>query len=223
MNGTGKFIPQAARPSSRAALCVIERFRHRTRPCRSALDASSIQGAREEPSRTGRVSQADPPNYFTQAFDEGPEETPPLGRTSGGVFFGAPPAGESASYPPGNTPSGLDPSPSFVLSDFTRRTSSASFCGRGDEPTWLNALRNWPASVSGNFIGSSGAGGQPRMGTPLQEKRPPALIVETYLARRRSLRNVWRRRVRASRVYVLGRFSVFEARNPCAVASFSHM
>jgi hypothetical protein len=26
-----------------------------------------------------------------------------------------------------------------------------------------------------------------------------------------------------SRVYVLGRFSVFEARNPCAVASFSHM
>ena len=31
-------------------------------------------------------------------------------------------------------------------------------------------------SVSGNFIGSSGAGGQPRMGTPLQEKRSPRLL-----------------------------------------------
>jgi hypothetical protein len=46
-----------------------------------------------------------------------------------------------------------------VSSDSTRRTSSASFCGRGDETTWLNAFRKWPASVSGNFIGSSGVGG----------------------------------------------------------------
>jgi hypothetical protein len=59
----------------------------------------------------------------------------------------------------------------------------ASFCGRGDETTWLNAFRKWPASVSGNFIGSSGVGGQPRMGTPLQEKRSPRLLcLETYLA-----------------------------------------
>jgi hypothetical protein len=70
-----------------------------------------------------------------------------------------------------------------VSSDSTRRTSSASFCGRGDETTWLNAFRKWPASVSGNFIGSSGVGGQPRMGTPLQEKRSPRLLcLETYLA-----------------------------------------
>jgi hypothetical protein len=151
--------------------------RHRTIPtsnatCRSALDASSIQGAREETLPHGPRFPGGPSKLLHAGTRRG--SPPPLGRTSGGVFFGAPPAGESASYPPGNTPSGLDPSPSFVLSDFTRRTNSASFCGRGDEPTWLNALRNWPASVSGNFIGSSGAGGQPRMGTPLQEKRPRA-------------------------------------------------
>jgi hypothetical protein len=71
-----QFIPQAARPSSRAALCVIEPpDRANTTPVR--LCASYPNIAARNPAGRATFLKRTLTNYFTQALDEGPERPRP--------------------------------------------------------------------------------------------------------------------------------------------------
>jgi hypothetical protein len=68
---------------------------------------------------------------------------------------------------PGSSPE------SSLRSAFKRRMSAASRPGRGTETTSANAVRNSPASVSGNFIRSSGTTVGRRIMTEFSDRNLP--------------------------------------------------
>jgi hypothetical protein len=77
-----QFIPQAARPSSRAALCVIEPL---------ARQASYPSIAARNPAGRAAFPKRTLTNYFTRALDEGSRETPPLSLFTLGAGFSSRP------------------------------------------------------------------------------------------------------------------------------------
>jgi hypothetical protein len=73
-----QFIPQAARPSSRAAFCVIEPLLpDRANTTSERLWASYPNIAARNPAARAAFPKRTLTNYFTQALDEGPERPRP--------------------------------------------------------------------------------------------------------------------------------------------------